>query len=77
MVVPRLWVSIKITSQVTGKSEKALFEQIRTGIFPFEYRRAGRSILVSARDLGLLDLPVEPPNSEAQGDQVDSLPAAA
>ena len=63
MVVPRLWVSMEITSQATGKSKKALYEQIRTGIFPFEYRRAGKSILVSARDLGLI-----PASDESRND---------
>jgi hypothetical protein len=69
MVVPRLWVSIKITAQAIGRTEKAIYEQIRVGTFPFAYRRAGKSILVSARDLGLLDLPIEPqpePQPETQ-----------
>lgn len=54
---PRLWVSLKIVEEATGVSIKALYQQIRKGTFPFRYRRAGRSILVSARDLGLLDTP--------------------
>lgn len=54
MVIPRLWVSIKIAAQATGSTEKALYEQIRKGTFPFTYRRAGSAILVSARDLGLV-----------------------
>lgn len=63
MVVPRLWVSIKVTAQATDSTEKALYEQIRKGIFPFEYRRAGSRILVSARDLGLIPTN-EPLNSK-------------
>jgi hypothetical protein len=72
MVVPRLWVSMEITSQATGKSKKALYEQIRSGIFPFEYRRAGKSILVSARDLGLV-----PSNNEKSDDKSQTEPQSA
>jgi hypothetical protein len=53
MVVPRLWVSIKVAAKVTDSTDKALYEQIQRGTFPFTYRRAGRRILVSARDLDL------------------------
>jgi hypothetical protein len=76
MVVPRLWVSIKVAAQATGRTEKALYEQIRKDIFPFAYRRAGSAILVSARDLGLLDLNTKPQSEEAST-QGESLAATA
>jgi hypothetical protein len=73
MVVPRHWVSIKVTAQATDSTEKALYEQIRKGTFPFGYRRAGRKIWVSARDLGL----IEEPQSNKAEPQDKTLPEAA
>jgi hypothetical protein len=75
MVVQKLWLRVKEASPVTGLSEKAIYEQIRTGIFPFEYRRAGTSILISARDLGVIP-EGRAENSEAQ-DQDQSFAATA
>ena len=54
MVIPRLWVDLKVTAQATDSTYKALCEQIRKGTFPFKNRRAGRKIWVSALDLGLV-----------------------
>ena len=65
MTVPRLWVSIKVAAQAIGSTDKALYEQIRKGTFPFNYRRAGSAILVSALDLGLLDVNARLQSEEA------------
>ncbi len=66
----RIWITPEEAVPHTPfKSRKVIYEQIRTGIFPFKYRRAGRTILIDARDLGLLDLPIEPqpePQPETQ-----------
>jgi len=74
MVIPQLWVSIKVTAKATDSTDKALYEQIRKGTFPFTYRRAGSRILVSARDLGLLP-PDEPLNSKTPNQE--ELPTTA
>jgi hypothetical protein len=76
VVVKKPWLTVAETAEILEKKRSTIYEQIRTGIFPFEYRRAGTSILISARDLGVL-AEVDPKNSEAQGKQVDSLLAAA
>jgi hypothetical protein len=73
MVVPRLWVSLKVTAEATDSTYKALCEQIRKGTFPFKYRRAGRKIWVSARDLGLV--PNDPLNSKTPNQE--ELPTTA
>jgi hypothetical protein len=54
VVKQKHWLKPKEASPVTGLKVKTIYEQIRRGIFPFEYRRAGTSILISARDLGLI-----------------------
>lgn len=64
MVVQKYWLRVKEASPVTGLSAKAIYEQIRTGIFPFEFRRAGGAILISARSLGLIT--EQSANNEAQ-----------
>jgi len=67
----RLWISVKKTAALTGRKEKAIYEQIRTGRFPFKYRRAGRAILISALDIGLVEanekLGTEPTEPQAAG----------
>jgi hypothetical protein len=72
MVVPRLWVGVKEAAQATGRKQKTIYEQIRTGTFPFEVRRAGTAILISARDLGLFPL-----TNENRGDEPQTEPRAA
>ncbi len=54
----KLWLSVKEFAPYYGRTEKAIYEQIRTGGFPFDYRRTrGDSglILISARDVGLVE----------------------
>jgi hypothetical protein len=75
MVVPRLWVSLKVTAEATGSTYKALCEQIRKGTFPFTYRRAGRRILVSARGLDLV--PINEPQKGETRNQAENLQVAA
>jgi len=53
----KTWLTVRETAPLLGRSEKAIYELIRTGAFPFVYRR-GRgdsgAIYISARDLGAL-----------------------
>jgi len=79
VAVHKLWLTVRETAPLLGRSEKAIYEQIRTGGFPFDVRR-GRgdsgAIYISARDIGAIpEQGAE--NSEAQGNQVESLQAAA
>ena len=78
MVVHKLWLTVKETAPLLGRSEKAIYEQIRTGGFPFAFRRSrgdSGAIYISARDIGLVtDGRAE--NSEAQ-DQDQRLATAA
>lgn len=55
MRAKRPWLTVKEFAPFYGKSESAIYEEIRTGGFLFEYRQNGkcRSILISARDYGL------------------------
>lgn len=57
MAVHKLWLTVKETSPLIGRSEKAIYEQIRTGGFPFTIRRSrgdSGAIYISARDVGLI-----------------------
>ena len=73
------WLTVKEFAPHYGRKPSAIYEQIRTGGFPFVYRRTrGDSgmILISARDFGLI--PEQgADNSEAQVNQVESLVIAA
>lgn len=57
MNATKLWLSVKETAPLLGKSPKNIYDQIRLGSFPFAYRR-GRgdsgAIYISARDIGLI-----------------------
>jgi helix-turn-helix protein len=53
----KLWLTVKETAPLLGRKPSAIYEQIRTGGFPFAYRRArgdSGAIYISARDLGLI-----------------------
>jgi hypothetical protein len=60
MAMTRTFVRVRDCALATGQKEKTIYEQIRTGIFPFRFKRAGRTILISAADLELI------PPDEAQ-----------
>jgi hypothetical protein len=64
-------VGVKEAAAATGRKPKSIYEQIRTGTFPFEFRRAGNAILISARDLGLI------PPTENRGDKPQPEPQVA
>jgi len=56
----KLWLSVRETAPLLGKSPKNIYDQIRLGSFPFVYRRGrGNSgaIYISARDLGAIPEP--------------------
>ena len=70
-MAPKLWISVREAAPIYGRSEKAIYEQIRTGKFPFVIRRAGSAIYISARDIGL----IPPETIKKEGD--DSVAASA
>jgi hypothetical protein len=72
----RTFVRVRDAAKALDTTEKAIYEQIRTGIFPFRFRRAGRSIWISAHDLELIPPATDPQKREEQP-QVESLTAAA
>lgn len=78
MAIQKLWLSVKETAPLVGRKPKAIYEQIRIGSFPFEFRRSrgdSGAIYISARDIGLLpERGAE--NGEAQ-DQDQSVATAA
>lgn len=59
--VRRTFIRVSEAALALGTTSGAIYEQIRTHTFPFRYRRAGRSIWISAHDLELI-----PPKSEAE-----------
>lgn len=72
----RLWLDPDEAAALTGDDRQAIYRAIRLGQYPFKYVRIGRKIKISARSLGLIpEQGAE--NSEAQGNQVESLQAAA
>jgi len=72
----REWMTPEeVAPHTPWKSRANIYERIREGKFPFEFKRAGRSILISARSLGLTPEPA-PENSKAQN-QVDTCEVAA
>jgi hypothetical protein len=53
------------------RSVKTIYDRIREGKFPFEVRRAGRKILISSKDLGLITTANEETQAgESQAKQV-------
>jgi hypothetical protein len=70
------WLKPKEAAPYTPWSHKTIYDRIREGKFPFEFKRSGRSILISARSLGIIP-EGEAENNEAQDRQVESLQAAA
>lgn len=69
MTVQRLWLRVREAAPLLGRSEKAIYEQIRLGRFPFVIRRSGGdsgAIYISARDIGLLPSPGGAEKEEAQ-----------
>jgi len=64
ITMTRTFVRVRDCALATGQKEKTIYEQIRTGIFPFRIKRAGRTILISAADLELIS-PEGPQSNEA------------
>src|SRR5262245_54490239 len=52
--MPKHWLKPKEAAPYTPWSHKTIYDRIREGKFPFEFKRSGRSILISARSLGLI-----------------------
>lgn len=71
----KLWLTVREAAPLLGRKPSAIYEQIRLGIFPFEFRRAGVAILISAQDLGLIP-EIGLANKEAQ-QQVENFEVAA
>ena len=69
MEAPKLWLSVKEAAPILDRTDKAIYEQIRTGGFPFEYKqtRKGAPIYISARDIGLI-----PPETGKEGDESEA-----
>lgn len=56
----KLWLPLPIAIQhIDGLSKDGAYRDIRRGAFPFRTEVIAGRIYVSARDLGLLDLPIE------------------
>jgi hypothetical protein len=66
----KLWLPLPVAVQhIDGLSKDGAYRDIRRGTFPFRTEVIAGRIFVSARDLGLLDLAVEPqtePQTETQ-----------
>ena len=60
----RTFVRVREAAVATNTKAKTIYEQIRLGIYPFRYKRAGRAILISAHDLELI--PPEAKSDEAE-----------
>ncbi|HKX33178.1 MAG TPA: helix-turn-helix domain-containing protein [Blastocatellia bacterium] len=52
-VVAKPWLTVKETAEVLEMSVNTIYAAIETGQFPFEWKRVGRQIRVSAKSLGL------------------------
>jgi hypothetical protein len=78
----KLWLTVKETAPLVGRSEKAIYEQIRTGGFPFIVRRSrgdSGAIYISARDVGLIPEQGAANNEAQEGNQsvTTAIPARA
>jgi len=68
----KLWIPLPAVIRdgyIEGLSKDGAYRAIRKGDFPFGTKVIAGRIHVSARDLGLLDLPIEPqpePQTETQ-----------
>ena len=47
------WLTVKETAEVLEMAVNTIYAAIETGQFPFEWKRIGRQIRVSAKSLGL------------------------
>ena len=69
-MVTKLWLTVREVAPIYGRSEKAIYEQIRMGKFPFVFRRAGSAIYISARDIGLI--PPETQKEDGEREATDA-----
>jgi hypothetical protein len=52
--VTPLWLSVEEAAPLIGDKPDAIYRDIRLNQFPFEFKKSGKRIKISARSIGLI-----------------------